>query len=1043
MNLAAQSRNPDFASFPFTRPISVGSALPAACQTGQLFFNTAAAMGQNLFGCAQPNAWTVLGNTFTLPPASSSTLGGVIIPGSSGLLVSSGALSVAYGTSSNTALQGSSLGQPSGPASLDASGNIPTTQLHNLGSAAFLNSTAFDRAGAASAAVAAIPSSGSAVTQPALITPSDWSVFNSKQPALGFTPENIVNKNAKSGYAGLDVNGLFPWTQLSGVPTASATKTGVLTSTDWSTFSSKQAALGFTPENSANKGQAGGYASLNSTGQVPSTQLPTIPTKTSQLTNDAGFVNSAQASSAAPVQSVNGQTGAVSIPTASAFNSISSGTNSSAAMVIGSGASLATTGSGTIVATTATQLAANPGGCPGGQFATGITANGTAVCGTPGSSGSGVTTGTAMPSSSSCSSSTLGNLYEQTGSAAQHLWACETNGSTYSWVPMDPNQAVNVMGFGCVANGFTDDSACINKAVTVATALVSNGPASGGDIFLPCASYGIANPIVLPRTGSSPVNSVGILGQSWNCVNLQGLSSFPATGEITNVIISAGGSGYPSSGTTCTITGSGTGATCGVTVSNGVVIGAFITAYGSGYSAAGNACTISGGGGSGATCQAIYTGHAVIEWSKSSVVRNVGEHIRNLTITPPPVAGTGGIWYGMIGPQYNSTGGTNFVNGQPYVVAERMQALKMENIRFLGSNQYNPYHFYLQGDCVYCSLTDIYGDPASTNFTYETVLVQTDTCAFGNAADESCGFHYSHISGVNASLTRGGYNSAFQGRLAHSVFSQAACDGMHGGQYNSSCYIFVNSGLSSVENIENEGLGDSPQVLIENCEEMIFRNVGLGTPDPGAGDGMDLINSNNNRFENHLSDSYSSGAFGAINPGTYMFEADNASHNNIFLNWQNTGNAPDFSVADLSTNFVQWCDATSTTYGTCGMLQTMGYSPGYLSDGGSASITAGLGAGTSPTVSLGSNSGNVAGTITVTTGTSPTASATVATVSFTSSLPTPPVCQALPNNSSAAALSGTALVYAANESTSSFQLVVGSTPLSGSTQYKWKYECLR
>lgn len=40
-------------------------------------------------------------------------------------------------------------------------------------------------------------------------------------------------------------------------------------------------------------------------------------TTTSELTNDAGFVNATQAASAAPVQSVNGMTGAVTIPSAS------------------------------------------------------------------------------------------------------------------------------------------------------------------------------------------------------------------------------------------------------------------------------------------------------------------------------------------------------------------------------------------------------------------------------------------------------------------------------------------------------------------------------------------------------------------------------------------------------------------------------------------------------------------------------------------------------------------------------------------------------
>jgi hypothetical protein len=41
-----------------------------------------------------------------------------------------------------------------------------------------------------------------------------------------------------------------------------------------------------------------------------------VPTRTSDLTNDSGFVNASGAASAAPVQSVNGQTGAVvlSIP---------------------------------------------------------------------------------------------------------------------------------------------------------------------------------------------------------------------------------------------------------------------------------------------------------------------------------------------------------------------------------------------------------------------------------------------------------------------------------------------------------------------------------------------------------------------------------------------------------------------------------------------------------------------------------------------------------------------------------------------------------
>ena len=52
------------------------------------------------------------------------------------------------------------------------------------------------------------------------------------------------------------------------LPVASATNTGKLSSTDWSTFNNKQAALGFTPENVANK--------ENSTIDTSTTKYPTV-----------------------------------------------------------------------------------------------------------------------------------------------------------------------------------------------------------------------------------------------------------------------------------------------------------------------------------------------------------------------------------------------------------------------------------------------------------------------------------------------------------------------------------------------------------------------------------------------------------------------------------------------------------------------------------------------------------------------------------------------------------------------------------------------
>ena len=59
VNLQTQGRNPDFSGFSFTRPIAVGTALPATCQVGQLFFNSAAAAGSNLYACTATNVWTL------------------------------------------------------------------------------------------------------------------------------------------------------------------------------------------------------------------------------------------------------------------------------------------------------------------------------------------------------------------------------------------------------------------------------------------------------------------------------------------------------------------------------------------------------------------------------------------------------------------------------------------------------------------------------------------------------------------------------------------------------------------------------------------------------------------------------------------------------------------------------------------------------------------------------------------------------------------------------------------------------------------------
>ncbi len=105
-----------------------------------------------------------------------------------------------------------------------------------------------------------------------------------------------------------------------------------------------------------------------------------------------------------------------------------------------------------------------------------------------------------------------------------------------------------------------------------------------------------------------------------------------------------------------------------------------------------------------------------------------------------------------------------------------------------------------------------------------------------------------------------------------------------------------------------------------------------------------------------------------------------------------------------------------------------------------STISAGAGAGTGPTVSV--TGTPHAGQITVTTGSAPTASATVATVTFASAFAaTPQTVLLIPANANAAALTGNGAVYCdvANLTTAHFLLSVGSSALAATTTYKWYF----
>jgi hypothetical protein len=75
INLSTQGRNVDFSNAPSTRPVKTGTALPATCAAGELFFNTSATAGQSLYGCSPANTWSLQGPaTFITDPGSNGIL---------------------------------------------------------------------------------------------------------------------------------------------------------------------------------------------------------------------------------------------------------------------------------------------------------------------------------------------------------------------------------------------------------------------------------------------------------------------------------------------------------------------------------------------------------------------------------------------------------------------------------------------------------------------------------------------------------------------------------------------------------------------------------------------------------------------------------------------------------------------------------------------------------------------------------------------------------------------------------------------------------
>lgn len=67
LDVGAQAKNIDFGNAALVRPFRTGATLPGTCIAGEMFFNTQAASGSNVFGCVSANTWVLQGGGATVP----------------------------------------------------------------------------------------------------------------------------------------------------------------------------------------------------------------------------------------------------------------------------------------------------------------------------------------------------------------------------------------------------------------------------------------------------------------------------------------------------------------------------------------------------------------------------------------------------------------------------------------------------------------------------------------------------------------------------------------------------------------------------------------------------------------------------------------------------------------------------------------------------------------------------------------------------------------------------------------------------------------
>jgi hypothetical protein len=215
--------------------------------------------------------------------------------------------------------------------------------------------------------------------------------------------------------------------------------------------------------------------------------------------------------------------------------------------------------------------------------------------------------------------------------------------------------------------------------------------------------------------------------------------------------------------------------------------------------------------------------------------KTTGNRIANMTIRPAPVDGCGGISYRPVDP--NST-------------AERWHGT-LENIRFEGSNSFNPYCINIGGNVHSSRFINLWGDPsrrytAGHSPTYDTVLLK-----FGDGQDaglDIAGAYCCVIEGLTCTPVRGGFCAAIRGALTGCTVQVVSVGlGTKGAPY----LDLRNCNATTISNVMIEGGGGRPMIRLEKCRYVEIIGIAMGNPARNdavittLGNGIELIDCSN------------------------------------------------------------------------------------------------------------------------------------------------------------------------------------------------------